>query len=294
MDNKQEDWTLVIKPKDKWYIINLKEIWRYRDLLLLFVRRDFVQVYKQTVLGPLWFFVQPVLTTIIFTFVFGNLAGLAPEGVPTALFYMAGITAWNYFSDCLVKTSSTFTANANIFGKVYFPRLIVPLSLVMSNLFKFGVQFLLLLGVYIYYVVQGEVALNLKAFLLIPLLLALMALMGLAFGLLISSITTKYRDFKFLVDFGVRLMMYLSPVVFPLALIGENVASGKLHPLFETGIMANPMTGVIEAMKYVFMGSEGGVLDWALLAYTAIFTFVLLFISLLSFGRIEKSFMDTV
>jgi lipopolysaccharide transport system permease protein len=219
---------------------------------------------------------------------------LSPTGVPSPLFYLAGITAWNYFSDCLVKTSATFTTNSNIFGKVYFPRLVVPLSIIMSNLIKFGVQFLLLIGVFIYYYVQGEVDVNWSSFLLIPLLLLLMAVLGLGAGLLISSITTKYRDFKFLVDFGVRLMMYASPVVFPLALVSKKVDEGVIHPLMEQAIYANPMTSVIEAMKHIFMGTGGGQLDWAALGYTAAVAVGLLLVSLVLFSKVEKSFMDTV
>lgn len=214
MNNQQHDWS--IEPQSSLFDLKLKDTWAYRDLLWLLVRRDFVSFYKQTILGPLWFFIQPLLTTIIFTFVFGNLAGISTDGLPQPLFYMAGITAWNYFSECLTKTSTVFKDNANIFGKVYFPRLIMPLSIVMSNLVRFGVQFLLFLMVmgYYYFIAKEDFSIT-WAISLFPLVVILMALLGLGLGMLISAMTTKYRDLAFLVTFGVQLLMYATTVIYP-------------------------------------------------------------------------------
>ncbi|MCE3259956.1 MAG: Membrane protein of an transporter complex, partial [Bacteroidetes bacterium] len=199
---KEEHWDIVIRPKTKWYDLRLKEILRYKDLLLLFVRRDFVAFYKQTILGPIWFFIQPIITSLTFTVIFGNLAGISTNGMPKLLFYLSGITLWNYFSETLIKTSDTFTANSGIFGKVYFPRMIVPLSVVVSNMIKLGVQFLLFLGVWVYYLLTTDILQPNAYIALVPFLILLMGFMGLSFGILISSMTTKYRDLKFLVTFG--------------------------------------------------------------------------------------------
>ncbi|MCD6019430.1 MAG: Membrane protein of an transporter complex [Bacteroidetes bacterium] len=291
MNNKgfeedNEPWDLVLDPKTKWYSLRLNELFRFKDLLLLFVRRDFVSIYKQTILGPLWFFVQPIITSIIFAITFGMLGGISTDGLPQILFYLTGITLWNYFSDTLVKTSDTFTANASIFGKVYFPRLIVPLSVVLSNLVKFGIQFLLFLAVWLYYIITTDKVHPNSTILLIPFLILLMGFLGLAMGIIISSITTKYRDLKFLVSFGVQLLMYASPIVFPLSLVTEK------YPQYKIFIIANPITSIIEAFKYAFLGV--GELNFFYLGYSLLFTIVLFFIGLIIFNKVEKSFMDTV
>jgi lipopolysaccharide transport system permease protein len=280
---EQEHWDLIIKPHSKWYDLRLKEILRYKDLLFLFVRRDFVSVYKQTILGPLWFFIQPIITAITFTVIFGNLAKISTDGLPQLLFYMCGITLWNYFSDTLTKTSDTFSANANIFGKVYFPRMIMPLSIVVSNLIKLGVQFLLFIAVWIYYLIQTNQVHPNSAIVLVPFLVILIGFMGLSFGIIISSLTTKYRDLKFLVTFGVQLMMYASPIVYPLSIVPQK---------YKWMILANPVTSVIETFKYAFLGV--GEFNWIHLGYSLVFTIVLFLISLIIFHKVEKSFMDTV
>lgn len=276
-------WDLVVKPNSKWYDLRLIEIFKYKDLLLLFVRRDFISVYKQTVLGPLWFFIQPLITAITFTVIFGNLAKISTDGLPQILFYMCGITLWNYFSDTLIKTSDTFAANASIFGKVYFPRMIVPLSVVLSNLIKFGVQFLLFLGIWIYFLLPGNIIHPNLTLLLVPFLILLMGIMGLSFGIIISSMTTKYRDLKFLIAFGVQLIMYGSPIVYPLSLVPEK---------YKWIILANPVTSIIEAFKYAFLGV--GEFSWLYISYSIFFTIVLFIIGLIIFHKVEKSFMDTV
>ena len=241
-----EQWDMVIEPHTHLFDLKLREVWHYRDLLLLLVRRDFVSFYKQTILGPLWFFIQPLFTTIIYTFIFGNLAGISTEGLPAPLFYMAGITAWNYFADCLTKTSTVFRDNSNVFGKVYFPRLIMPMSIVISNLIRFGVQILLLLLMMAYYAFKGA-AFQLNSFaLLFPYLIVLMALLGLGTGMIISSLTTKYRDLVFLVTFGVQLLMYTTTVVYPLS---EAI---KKYPTYSWLFSLNPMTPIIETFRYGF------------------------------------------
>ena len=280
---QDENWDLVITPQSRWYDLRLKEIFRYKDLLLLFVRRDFVSLYKQTILGPLWFFIQPIFTALTFTIVFGNLAKISTDGVPQILFYLCGVTLWNYFSDTLTKTSETFTANANIFGKVYFPRIIVPLSVVVSNLIKLGVQFLLFIVIWIYYLIKGGDIHPNATLLLVPFLIVLMGFLGLAFGIIISSMTTKYRDLKFLVVFGVQLMMYASPIVYPLSSVPEK---------YKWLIIANPVTSIIETFKLAFLGV--GEFRWSYLAYSTIFTIVIFLTGLMVFHRVEKSFMDTV
>ena len=280
---EQETWDLTIKPHTKWYDLRLREIFRYRDLLFLFVRRDFVSLYKQTILGPLWFFIQPIITSITFTVIFGNLAKISTDGLPQVLFYLCGITLWNYFSDTLTKTADTFTANANIFGKVYFPRMIVPLSIVVSNLIKLGVQFLLFIIIWIYYLSSTSVVKPNEALLLVPILIILMGFLGLSFGIIISSLTTKYRDLKFLVAFGIQLMMYASPIVYPLSIVPEK---------YKWIILANPVTSIIETFKYAFLGAgEFNVLH---LAYSTLFTLILFLTGLVIFHKVEKSFMDTV
>jgi lipopolysaccharide transport system permease protein len=276
-------WDEIIKPKNRLFDIHLGELWRYRDLLMLFVRRDFVSVYKQTILGPSWYLLQALFTTITFTVIFGKVAKLPTDGVPQALFYMAGIVCWGYFSQCLTKTSNTFVNNASIFGKVYFPRMTVPVSIVISNLVGFGVQLLMFIGFLVYYYFQGmPIHLNI-ALLLFPVLIILMAGMGLGLGIIISSMTTKYRDLQNLIGFGVQLLMYATPVIFPLSFF-----NGKLRTL----VLLNPMTSIVETFKYAFLGS--GTFSWFYLAYSTGFTLVILFIGVILFNKVERSFMDTV
>jgi len=284
---QQEEWDLIIKPKTKWYQLDLAAVWRYRDLLMLLVRRDFVAVYKQTVLGPVWFFIQPILTTITLTII-GTVANIDTGGIPRFLFYLAGITLWTYFADCLTKTSGTFTANASVFGKVYFPRLVVPISVLVSNLVKLAIQFLLFMVVWLFYYFKGGTSIHIQwAHLWVfPLLVILMAGLGLGFGILISSLTTKYRDFTFLVGFGVQLMMYASPVIYPIKMVLEKFPD-KLN-LF----LSNPVSPIIETFKYIFLGE--GYFTWGSLGYSAAFMTVLLAVSVTMFSKVEKSFMDTV
>jgi lipopolysaccharide transport system permease protein len=281
MNTTAEQWDLTIKPRGRWYDLRLREMLRYKDLLFLFVKRDFISVYKQTVLGPLWFFLQPIITAATFTIIFGNLAKVPTDGLPQVLFYLCGITLWNYFADTLTKTSETFTANAGIFGKVYL--MIVPLSIVVSNLIKFGVQFLLFIGVWAYYFFTDDRVQPNLTLVLIPFLILLMGLQGLGFGVLISSLTTKYRDLKFLVAFGVQLLMYASPIVYPLSIVPEK---------YKWVILANPATGLIEAFKYAFLGA--GEFRWTYLGYSTAFTAVILSLGLIIFHKVEKTFMDTV
>ena len=285
-DEALKEWDLVIEPQTSLFELNLKDVWRYRDLLWLLVKRDFVSFYKQTILGPLWFFIQPLFTTIIFTFIFGNLAGLSTDGLPQPLFYMAGITAWNYFADCLTKTSTVFRDNANIFGKVYFPRLIMPLSIVVSNLVRFGVQMLLFFVMIGYYLFKNELGSlfhpNMNI-LLFPVLVLLMALLGLGIGLIITALTTKYRDLAFLITFGVQLMMYATTVIYPL-----SAAPAKYKWLIEL----NPMTGIIEAFRYGFLGQ--GEFTTNTFGYSVVFSLISLVLGVIIFNKTEKSFVDTV
>lgn len=278
------DWDLTIKPKRSLLDIDLKALWHYRDLLMLFVRRDIVAVYQQTILGPIWFFLQPILTTITFVVIFGNVAKLSTDGVPSVLFYLSGIVLWNYFADCLNKTSETFIANAAIFGKVYFPRLIIPLSVIVSNLIKMGIQFVLFLGFWLYFLFkEGSVVHVNNIALLFPFLLLFMAGYGLSFGIIISSLTTKYRDLKFLIGFGVQLLMYASPVVYPLSTVPEK---------YQWILLLNPMTSIIETFKYGFLGA--GIYNplWLLYNFSGMIFFLV--IGVLIFNKVEKSFMDTV
>ncbi len=280
---QEEQWDLVIEGKSSLLDLRLQDVWRYRDLLLMFVKRDFVSFYKQTILGPLWFFIQPLFTSIVYTFVFGSLAKISTDGLPQPLFYLAGITAWNYFSDCLTKTSTVFKDNAGIFGKVYFPRLIMPLSIVASNLVRFGVQMLLFLGMMAYYAWRGASFNLTSAVFLFPVLVLLMALLGLSLGMLISALTTKYRDLSFLVGFGVQLLMYATTVIYPLSAAPQK---------YKWIIALNPMTGIIEAFRYGFLGQ--GDFSFATLAYTSALTIVLFFTGLIVFNKVERTFVDTV
>jgi len=286
LNTKEEivkEWDLTIEPQTSLFDLNLKDVWRYRDLLWMFVKRDFVSFYKQTILGPLWFFIQPLFTTIIYTFVFGGLANLSTDGLPQPLFYMAGITAWNYFADCITKTSTVFRDNAHIFGKVYFPRLILPLSIVASNLVRFGVQMLLLFIMMGYYAAQNASFTITSAILLFPVLVMLMALLGLGLGLIITALTTKYRDLAFLVTFGIQLLMYTTTVIYPLSSAPEK---------YKTLISLNPMTGIIEAFRYAFLGQ--GQISVNTLGYSTLFTIVVMVLGILIFNKTEKTFVDTV
>lgn len=277
------DWDIEIKPKSKFLSLELSELWNHRDLVRMFVKRDFSSVYKQSILGPLWFFIQPIFTTIIFTVVFGNIAKISTDGIPKILFYLSGITLWNYFSDCLLGTSDTFIKNAAIFGKVYFPRLAVPISIVISNLMKFGVQLLLFLLVYFYYMYNGAALQPNWVLLLSPLLIINMAVLGLGAGMIISAMTTKYRDLRFLVTFGVQLLMYATPVIYPLSSIG---------PKYKWIMELNPMTAIIETFKYGFIGS--GSFSVAALLQSSIVSIILFIAGSLIFNRVEKTFMDNI
>lgn len=282
-NTQSEDWSLVIKGKTSLFDLKFQDLWHYRDLLWMFVKRDFVSFYKQTVLGPLWFFIQPIFTTLVFTFVFGNLAGISTDGLPQYLFYLSGITAWNYFSDCLTKTSTVFRDNVAIFGKVYFPRLIMPLSIVVSNLVRFGVQLLLLAVMMIYFAVQGANFQLTSAILLFPYLVLLMALLGLGAGLIITAMTTKYRDLTFLVTFGVQLLMYGTTVIYPLSAAPEK---------YKKFIELNPMTGIIEAFRYALLGK--GECTMSSIAYSSIVTLVILLSGVIIFNKTERTFVDTI
>lgn len=278
------DYTTIIKPKGKLFEIDFKEIWRYRDLLVMFIKRDIVTQYKQTILGPTWYFIQPALTTIMYMVVFGGIAGISTDGLPQPLFYLAGIVLWQYFSECLNKTSATFTQNQHIFGKVYFPRLISPLSNVLSNLVRMSIQFLLFLIVYVYYVAVGVDVMPNAYALLLPLLIVMLAGLSLGFGIIISSMTTKYRDLTILFTFIVQLWMYATPVIYPLSTISNE----KIRMLM--GI--NPLTSIFEAFKYGMLGV--GQFSWGGLGYSFGFMMVLLLVGVVVFNKVQRSFMDTV
>jgi len=284
--NRDQDWLFEITPKNKFFSLNLKEVWQYRDLLMLFVKRDVVTVYKQTILGPLWYLIQPLFTSITFTIIFNKVAGIETGVVPPFLFNLAGIMVWNYFTACLTDTSDTFKKNAAIFGKVYFPRVIMPISTVISNLLKFGIQFLIFVAFYIFYYLQGA-AISLDASLMFfPLLIALMGILGLGLGMLISAMVTKYRDLSYLIGFGVQLLMYLSAVMYPMALIKDKM------PDYAWLVQYNPLAYIIETTRFMLLG-VGDVSVWGLV-YTVGVTFGLFFMGLLVFNKTEKSFIDTV
>ncbi|AYO58557.1 ABC transporter permease [Chryseobacterium sp. 6424] len=282
MSETPQQWTETIEARHSLFDLKLREVWRYRDLVYMFVKRDFVAGFKQTILGPLWFFINPILTTIVYLVIFGNIANLSTDGVPKILFYLAGVTLWNYFSSCLTGTSNVFTGNAAIFGKVYFPRLVMPLTIVISNLMRFGVQFLLFLIVFIYYLIQGEVQPNLWI-LATPLLIFLMGCFALGMGMIFSSLTTKYRDLQMLLGFGVSLYMYATPVVYPLS---------ALSGVWKKLAYYNPLTGIFECFKYGWLGS--GDFSPALLGISSAIIFALLALGTVVFNKVEKSFMDTV
>tara|TARA_R110002033_G_scaffold105010_1_gene152400 strand:- start:539 stop:1432 length:894 start_codon:yes stop_codon:yes gene_type:complete len=294
--NVTDEWLYTISPKRSAINLNFKEIWYYRDLLLLFVKRDVITLYKQTILGPLWYFIQPLFTSVIFTLVFNNIADIKTgEGVPSFLFNLAGITSWNYFSACLTGTSDTFKQNQGIFGKVYFPRVIMPMSTVLSNLIKFGIQLLVFICFYIYFVFFTETAYNTAisiAIFWLPLAVLIMALLGLGFGMIISSMTTKYRDLNFLVGFGVQLLMYGSAVMYPISLIQEKVTQGVLPNWVGYLIEYNPMTTVIELFRHMTLGV--GEFSFSKLVYATVVSIVVFLLGLIVFNRTEKQFIDTV
>ena len=287
IENNEQEWTTVIKPKDKLLSVDFKEIWRYRDLMTLFVKRNIITQYKQTILGPLWFFIQPFMTVIMYMVVFNGIAGIGTDNRPQALFYLGGICCWQYFADCLTKSSNTFVNNAGIFGKVYFPRLISPLSDVISNLVRFSIQFGLFLIVYLYYIIRpGEFTIEPNwTICLFPLLVVMMAGLALGFGILFSSMTTKYRDLQVLLGFFVSLWMYATPVIYPLSTI--------TNPHIKLAMTLNPMTGIVEFFKYGFLGASNPP-EWWMLGYSFAFMVVLLGFGIIVFNKVQKSFMDTV
>lgn len=284
MDNKNEDWSLVIKPKYGLLEINLKEIWKYRDLVMLLVKRDFVSFYKQTILGPIWFFIQPLITTAVYVLIFNKVAKVGTEGAPPILFQLAGITLWMYFSESLLKTSNTFISNANIFGKVYFPRIVMPISIILSTMIKLGVQLILFVIVWVYYMYFTESNIHVTwAAALFPVLIVLMALQGLGLGIIVSSLTSKYRDLRFLLTFGIQLLQFTTTVPYPLS---EAPASIQKY------IGYNPFTAIIETFRFGFLGT--GQFYQSYFIYSVIVTIVLLIIGILTFNKVEKTFMDTV
>ena len=276
---------MILTPNRGWFDLNIDEIWSYRDLLWLFVKRDFTTFYKQTILGPLWFFIQPLISTIVFSIIFNRVAKLPTDEIPPNLFYMSGIIAWNYFSNCLTATSNTFTINSGLFGKVYFPRMILPLSKVISGLATFMVQFIMFLSFYFYYLITGNPHINpsLETLCLLPIMILQMAMLGQGLGMIISSLTTKYRDLSYLVTFGTQLLMYASPIVYPLSIVPER---------YKNFIIANPMTPIIEGFRQAFMGS--GHLELGMLLYSIMICLVTFIFGLLVFNKVEKSFIDTV
>ena len=283
MNELEENWTQIIKPKTGWFDIHLGELWRYKDLIGLFVRRDFVAIYKQTILGPLWFIIQPLFTTVIFTIVFGNIAKISTDGLPQVLFYFSGTIVWTYFSSCLSKTADTFNTNRDIFGKVYFPRLTVPISITITNLITFAIQFAVLIALIVYYKIIGSTVSPNILMLTLPLLLIQMAALGLGVGIIISSMTTKYRDLQYLIGFGVQLWMYATPIVYPISEIPEK---------WRWVMSLNPMSSVTESFRYAFLGAGGVSLEQNLISVGI--TLGLLIMGIILFSRVEKTFMDTV
>lgn len=280
---ENENWSLIIRPQRGWFDLRLGELWRARELIMLFVWRDFVSVYKQTILGPLWYLIQPVLTTVTFTIIFGRIAQLSTDGLPQFLFYMSGTVIWAYFAECLNKTSQTFTSNSNLFGKVYFPRLSVPISIVISNLITFSIQFLLFIGFVLYFIAVGSNIYPNWWILLLPISLFITAGLGLGFGIIISALTTRYRDLRYLVTFGIQLAMYATPIIYPVSSIPQP---------FQNLIFLNPMTSIVESFRYAFLGA--GTLSIPQLLYSLVFMLVILLLGILLFNKIEANFMDTV
>ncbi len=278
-----EDWDLIITPRKKWWDLQLRDVWQYRDLIALFVRRDFVSRYKQTILGPLWLIIQPVMNSLVFTVIFGNRAGLPTDGLPQMLFYLSGTVLWHYFSNCLTGTSQTFISNAHLFGKVYFPRLVTPISIVISNLITLAIQFVLFMVFWLFFYSRGADIYFTSWALALPLLVLLMAGLGLGFGIIISSLTTKYRDLNYLVGFGVSLWMYATPIIYPVSSIPE-----KWRWVAEI----NPISPIVETFRAGFLGA--GSASWLRLGYSFAFMLVVLFVGVVIFNRVEKTFIDTV
>ena len=276
-------WDMVIGPQRNLLDLRLRELWHARDLILLFVRRDFVSVYKQTILGPLWYLIQPLLTTIIFTVIFGNIAKLPTDGLPSFLFYMSGTVIWTYFASCFTKTSETFVNNANLFGKVYFPRMAVPISILLSNLIAFVIQFVFFLGFMVYFIARGTALHPNWWILFTPVLLLMMAGLGLGFGIIVSSLTTKYRDLRFLVQFGVQLLMYVTPVIYPMSSIPGR---------YQAILRYNPISPVVETFRYAFLGA--GTVNLVQLGYSFAVMLAVIIIGVVIFNRVEATFMDTV
>jgi len=286
MSKAEDEWDIEISPKNNLFDLKLRDVWHYRDLLGLLVRRDFVSFYKQTILGPVWFFVQPLITIYTFTLVFNKLGNISTDAVPAPLFYLAGTLLWNYFSDCLLKTSTVFKDNAAILGKVYFPRLIMPLSIVLSNLIRFAVQFILFVVMAALFSFKGAVLHPSGILLLFPILIIIVAALGLGLGMIVSAVTTKYRDLSFVITFGVPLLMYTTTVIYPLSTAIEK------YPEYSWLIKYNPITPVIETFRYGFFGQ--GSFSWGLFGYSAAVTFIILLIGTVIFNRVEKNFVDTV
>lgn len=282
MNEPQQKWTETIDANHSLFDLKLKEVWKYKDLVYMFVKRDFVSSFKQTILGPIWFFINPILTTIVFLVIFGKIAQLSTDGAPPLLFYLGGVTLWNYFSSSLLATSSTFTGNAGIFGKVYFPRLVTPISIVISNLMRFGVQLILFILVWAYYLSKGQVHPNIWV-LATPFLVILMALFALGVGMIFSSLTTKYKDLSMLLGFGISLYMYATPVIYP---------TSALRGVFKKIALYNPLTGIFECFKYAWIGV--GDFSAAMLGISTIIIVILLMIGIVVFNKVEKTFMDTV
>ena len=280
---EQENWSLVIRPQRAWWDLRLGDLWRYRDLVWMFVWRDFVAYYKQTILGPLWYLIQPILTTVVFTVIFGNIAQLSTDGLPPFLFYLAGNSVWTYFSSSLTSTSNTFGGNAGLFGKVYFPRLVMPLSVVISQIISFGIRFFVFLAFLVYFMASGSDVQPNWWILILPVLLIIMAGLGLGLGIIVSSLTTKYRDLQQLVAFGAQLLMYGTPVIYPLSSITDE---------WRWLILANPMTSVVEVFRLAFLGTSTVSPLWLL--YSFIFMLIVLIIGVIIFNRVENNFMDTV
>jgi lipopolysaccharide transport system permease protein len=281
--DQKEDWTEIIQPHTKLLDLRLGEVWRYRDLVMMFVRRDFVSNYKQTILGPIWFFLQPLLTTLTYILIFGRVAKLSTDGLPPLAFYLAGVTIWNYFSETLNKTATVFRDNAQMFGKVYFPRLTMPVSIVIANLVRFLIQLALFLVIWSYYLfVTDKIHPNSYA-LLTPLLVAMMGILALGFGMIISALTTRYRDLIYLLQFGIQLLMFATPVIYPLSSIPEK---------YKWILMANPMSPIVESFRYGFLGS--GSFSWMYLGYSFLFCIVVLVTGTIVFNKVEKGFTDTV
>lgn len=279
-----EQFTTVITSKRKWFDIDLRSLWRYRDLIALFTKRDFILIYKQTILGPAWIVLQPLMTTLIYTVVFGGIAGISTDSVPQILFYMGGSAVWGFFSSCLNRTATTFTSNAAVYGKVYFPRLVTPISNVLSSVINFGVQLAMFLVFWSYYVLTGQVSPNYFGILLLPGVLLYLGMLSLGLGIIISSLTTKYRDLTLLVTFGVQLWMYITPVVYPISTMDKG--------LLRTLVMLNPVTCAVEAFRWMFLGAGSmDLVNWAISTVTMV---VVLFLGVITFNRVEKTFMDTV